>query len=247
VSWTEQDERTARDFFLGRLPEGDREALEERYFSDPAFFESMEAAEAALVHDYLTDSLGAEDRLAFDRFFQTSEPRRREVDFMRAAIHSARPSGKMGGKAAWWAALAACLALAVALSISWRENRRLRADLDRASKSAPMMVAGVVDFTPPAENQRTPGAPTGVLRLGTGDVLVRFHLPVAVAASASCRAVLESPEGTRPATVPAKEVGSGVLIAEFPASTLVAGDHLVMLECGTGSEHAFSFRVNKVQ
>jgi anti-sigma factor RsiW len=77
------DEPTVR-YLLGKLSQADREDFEDRYFSDDALLEQLQAIEEELIDAYVKGRLDPADRAAFENRFLHSPECRRRVEFARA-------------------------------------------------------------------------------------------------------------------------------------------------------------------
>jgi hypothetical protein len=76
--------REVRDYFLGVLPEKQREEIEQRYFSDDDFHLEVEIVEEELFDDYLRNKLPEPERRLFETHFLASPLRRQRLQFARA-------------------------------------------------------------------------------------------------------------------------------------------------------------------
>jgi anti-sigma factor RsiW len=65
----EVDLQHIRAYLLGTLDEGQAQALETAYFADSALSDDVRAVEETLIDDYLSDTLPARDRAAFERHY----------------------------------------------------------------------------------------------------------------------------------------------------------------------------------
>jgi hypothetical protein len=80
-------------YLLGRLKDAERMAVEERLFSDEAFFDSLEIAEDRLIQAYVRGELTSDEREGFKRHFDQSPQRRERVEIAIALEqHFARPA-----------------------------------------------------------------------------------------------------------------------------------------------------------
>ncbi|MGA2601275.1 MAG: hypothetical protein ABSH09_30290 [Bryobacteraceae bacterium] len=67
-----------KEYLLGVLNENDAARIEEEYFADPAFFESVCSAEEELIIEYLKGELSLPERERFEaRYFQNPELKKR--------------------------------------------------------------------------------------------------------------------------------------------------------------------------
>jgi anti-sigma factor RsiW len=147
----EPAEEVLRSYLLGKLPEAEGAALEERCFTKPEQYYRLCEAEQALLDDYVRGYLTAADRDRFERYFLTLPARVERVQAARALlarIDGAASAGQPLTPVAWWkkllvqwrapapawlfAAAASALLVAVGWRL-WRENNRLRAELASAA------------------------------------------------------------------------------------------------------------------
>jgi len=77
------EEQLIRAYFLGDLPESEEERVQERLFTDPAFFESLLIVEGELVDDYALDLISDRERAKLESGFLTSPHQYRRVEFVR--------------------------------------------------------------------------------------------------------------------------------------------------------------------
>ena len=77
------EEQLIRAYFLGDLPESEEERVQERLFTDPAFFESLLIVEGELVDDYALDLISDRERAKLESGFLTSPHQYRKVEFVR--------------------------------------------------------------------------------------------------------------------------------------------------------------------
>jgi len=77
---TEQQSKL-KDYLLGRLPEAELEAIDERLVTDGDFYEEILIAEDELIDQYLNKELNESDRKSFEEFFLISPERRAKLQF----------------------------------------------------------------------------------------------------------------------------------------------------------------------
>jgi hypothetical protein len=87
------DEEFVR-YLLGRLPDGERDRFEDRYFSDDALHEQLLAVEEELIDAYVAGRLSASDRSAFEGRFLVSPERMQKIEFARALAAMPRSAPK---------------------------------------------------------------------------------------------------------------------------------------------------------
>lgn len=101
---------TITRYLLGELPEGERVALEEQYFSDPRVFDELARAESTLVDDYVRGKLPAETHRRFEEYYLAHPARRERVRFAAAlaatldqdAVASAADLEPAAAARPWW-------------------------------------------------------------------------------------------------------------------------------------------------
>src|SRR5437763_2555854 len=76
-------------FLLADVPETEREALEERYFSDPEYFEQVCAVENLLIDRYVREQLSGKERERFERHYLITPARRQKVAFAKSLARAA--------------------------------------------------------------------------------------------------------------------------------------------------------------
>jgi hypothetical protein len=86
---TSEDKAIIR-YLLGDLAESETDKIQERYFSDRAFFEHVEALEDLLVRAYLDHLLSAKDLNLFERKYLSVPELKEKVAFTRGLLEAAR-------------------------------------------------------------------------------------------------------------------------------------------------------------
>jgi len=113
-----EPERRLVDYLLGRLPDADRVALEERLFEDGSLDDQLVATTDELIHAYLRGELAPEDRQPFESHFLAAPDHRERLDFMRhlLAVTSRPAASPAAPRGRWWlVAAAAVLVVGAAL------------------------------------------------------------------------------------------------------------------------------------
>lgn len=90
ISRGSDDESSVKNYILDNVSEECRSQIEERMFSDDAFFERIELAEADLIDSYILDKLSNNDRKLFESHFLTSSRNRKEVQMARVLLGELR-------------------------------------------------------------------------------------------------------------------------------------------------------------
>src|SRR5213592_1536548 len=80
-----QEEGRIRQYLLGfKLPKGEEQLLEARYFEDDEYAELTSRVELQLIDDYLDDELPGHERAQFGRVYLGLPRRRRRVALIRS-------------------------------------------------------------------------------------------------------------------------------------------------------------------
>jgi hypothetical protein len=124
-----------RQYLLGELPDEERDALEESYFTSDESLAELQDAEDELIDAYEAGALTPEDRVRFETRYLASTPGARRLWLERSLKRLARdrPSAAWQpmrpARAAWlaWVAALAIAALAASLLAShWRLQHELQ-------------------------------------------------------------------------------------------------------------------------
>lgn len=215
-----------RAYLLGLLTDGEREALEDRFFGDSELLDRIDRAEQDLIQDYMAHRLSPVERSAFESHFLRSTAARRKVEESRTVAEYFRRSSQR--RVAPLLVLAVSLLLLAAVSGYLAiDLRRTRAEL-AASEAAPRMVAAAVaEFEIMPGRSRSGGAEQ-LFRLEAGRSLLRLNLKMDSAPCARdiCRAELLEPGGPVLVSLPVLLDNRGLYV-EVPASALP--DHADLL------------------
>lgn len=149
VELSSKHKQEATQYLLGTATADEQMALEEKYFSDPSFFEQVVAVEKELLDDYARDRLSVRERELFERHY-LSHPKRRSRAKAATALATKLDQLKdlkvETRASSWWRNLfagapsrglvfgmaLATVLLAVGVAWFWLEARRLRSELDRS-------------------------------------------------------------------------------------------------------------------
>ena len=77
-------EETIRAYLLGKLPQGEQEKLEEQLMTQDDTFTQLLIHEDELIDEYVSGSLSAQEREAFERHFLAAPERRQKLGFAQA-------------------------------------------------------------------------------------------------------------------------------------------------------------------
>ena len=83
MSRTLSEEQLIKKFFLGDLPESEADRIQERAFTDPAFYEALLMVEGELVDGYALDLISAEERKKLERGFLMNPHQYQKVRIIR--------------------------------------------------------------------------------------------------------------------------------------------------------------------
>jgi hypothetical protein len=83
------DSLRARRYLLGEASDDERSRVEQQYFADEAALDRMEAAEEALIEDYVAGRLPPDQRARFEREFLSVPHRRARVATIRTLMTAA--------------------------------------------------------------------------------------------------------------------------------------------------------------
>ncbi len=107
--------KTVKQYLLGALDEQGTAWLEQRYFSDPVFFDWVWREEERLIASYLEGRLSAEDSRRFESRYREIPALQKRLEEVRIRLGEARPKKLSMG---WQFGLAGALIVAVSIS-SW--------------------------------------------------------------------------------------------------------------------------------
>src|ERR1700758_3504068 len=79
----ESDQRMI-EYLLGELPRDQALLLEERYFHDGEYFESLQALEHELIRDFVNDEMAPDLRERFERRYRSSRDLAEKIAFVEA-------------------------------------------------------------------------------------------------------------------------------------------------------------------
>jgi hypothetical protein len=123
-------------YLLHDMPEDEREAFGERWFTDPELGEDLRMTEADLLDAYARGKVSTEQRKKIERWLLGSSTQRQKLDFAQALAKlvpdTQRPNA--APRRIQWALLAAVAAgliLVASLALSILHNRQLESELAR--------------------------------------------------------------------------------------------------------------------
>jgi hypothetical protein len=240
-----------RRYLLGALTLEAREGVEARLFSDDAiFWEHLCLVEDELIDDYVANELQPEDRATFERWFLSTEERRRKVEFARA-LKAHLEAGASNG-----------------LRVSTRIQRQVLSPAWVIAAAVVLLVVPAVVWQVAVERSRQQEVSvwlsSRVMRAASGELtrvqiplaakLVRFRLELETNEYPSYRATLHEAVGTElwsQQNLAASTIdGRTAVSLTLPSELLAAGDYYVNLDGvrpTAAVEHfsRFDFRVSR--
>jgi len=227
-------------YLLHEMPEAERAAFAERWFTEPDLYESVQAAESGLLDDYVRNKLPRRQRRQIEQFLLASDAQRRKLAFA-AALYAALPQARR--RRVPWAAVAAAALVAVSAVSLWLgiRNQRLRQEVARLESTTAFKSGGVFTAELPADTMRGASAPNPV-RLPAGARILRLELELRPGDQQHVYAAKVSAGGHvvwSEAPVVPESRGSVILAPLWiPTSVLEAGDHTVEIDA-SGKPVAF--------
>jgi hypothetical protein len=227
-------------YLLHEMPETERAAFAEQWFSEPELYESVRMAEAALLDDYVRHRVSRRQRRRIERYLLASDVQRRKLAFA-AALQAALPQPRRWR--APWVAIAAAVLVALAGASIWLgvENRNLRQEAARRERAVQPEPGAVYTVGLPADTLRGASAETTV-RLPAGVSMLRLELELRPPDQQNVYTATVSAGGRTlwsegPLRVEAR--GTALLAPVWiPAGVLSTGEHTVQLET-SGSPVAY--------
>ncbi len=167
-------------YLLHQMPDAERTAFAERWFTEPELYEQLQMLEAELLDDYAHGKVSRSQHRRIERYLLSSEFQQRKMAFA-VALQEALPQPKVL-RVPWTAIVAAVLVVSLGMSL-WLglQNRKLQkevARLERAPLTQSIAQAkpdGVYTVALPADTLR--GASTeNAVRLPAGIGVLRLEL-----------------------------------------------------------------------
>lgn len=222
--------RRSRQYLLGLLPMPERDAFEVDLLRSPALLEATEAAEEALLQDYVHGRLTGEERRRADEHF-LDDSRRAEISMRRTILShtprgSERPSAAAVRPRPWWGrsdfVVAASVALVVGATAGWvassRWPRGPSVRIVDVNPAGARDQGGATELTAPAEREwmrlRVPLAPGASI-----DDVFRVELRAAAADPASSLWVRDA--------VAEPDAGGLWVAVDVPGRVLTSGTYFV--------------------
>ncbi len=240
------------EYLLHEMPEGERAAFAERWFTEPDLYERLQTVEAELLDDCVRGKVSRGQRRKIEQYLLDSEYQQRKMAFA-AALHAALPRPKIV-RVPWLAVVAALLVVSLAASL-WLglQNRRMQtevAQLERVSRPAAGVVNpdGIYAVGLPSDTLRGASAENAV-RLPKGVRLLRMELELPPgAASVAYSATLLSGSRAVWSEGPLHPEGRGaasIATVWIPAEAAILGpgDHTVRLDAAGSQSVYYRFTI----
>jgi hypothetical protein len=241
-----RSKESVKAYLLGNLDEGEACALEQVYFSDPAFLEWIGIVEGELIAAYLQGQLSQAEMAQFEFRYLEIPALKKKVD---AARSGPAKSARTPSRAGWRYALAAVLvAGCVVFAWMWAKNHGAQ----QIARETPPPIVLAVHLTPGLTKGEGAAQVAFVAPLG-GKVRLSFELP-GLRAPVECqvRVAIVDAGGRRNIVWSSGRVetqasgASQEARVDIDSANLPFGDYVgeVLAPDGTVQE-TYSFRVNR--
>lgn len=239
-----------RSYLLGKSDEKSAALIEERYFTDRAFFLYVKAVETALIEDYLADRLAPLTRSHFEERFLTLPALRQRLEEVREG--NARPTpSEVPLRTTRLALAAALLLVCVGGALFWASHSRTQ--LQSVPPSRPVRPVLATLFLSPGTVKGDASGVTGLhTQSGEGDVRLVLELPGQLTPLyCSARLSVVLPDGSwknvwsTPRPIGSTTVGNGQQISLILDSSLLGRGDYRMEVTGTDKriQETYFFRV----
>ncbi len=234
-----------RDYLLGKLDERLSAGFEERYFADRSFFLELQAAEYALIEEYLRGGLSWGDLRRFKRRYLKVPALRERLEEVRRRGGWAGPAGHRRAAPHWRFAMALVLVVVgLGVWVRWRSGRGALPVPATAIPAVELPVIslrltpGLLKGQPSNQDQLALPGSRSTLRLSLDFPGARASFAATVqlylAGEAGRSLVWSSPSV---ASVPA--AGGQSVNVEIPTALLRRGDYIV--EAGAAGDRPVSY------
>ena len=235
----EDDQKRIRGYLLGQLSDDERQLIEERIFTDPAFLADVQMVEEELLEDYVFKILPPDEAEKFANRLLVSPEQKRRLETTSALKQYAEDAAKktffLSG---WGLAIAATLILAVGIGIWIRRASSLErtvAALNVGGESSETQSDFRVEL-PDLRFRSEPGENVVEERVTVPQQtnVVQLRLPVDGAAYRSYEITLiREPDSTLFTLSDRQPIDSEnrkMLIVRVPASALTSGEYRLALK-----------------
>jgi hypothetical protein len=239
-------------YLLHEMPEGERAAFAERWFTEPDLYENLQMMEAELLDDWARGKVSRAQRRKIEQYLLGSEYQKQKIVFA-AALASAFPPPRVS-RVPWLGVVAALLAVSVGVSV-WLglQNRRLQtevAQLERVQQPVAGVVStdGIYSIGLPSDTLRGASTENAVrLPKGVGLVRMELELPPGAASGVYSATLLTGTQAvwSEGPLHPEERGAASVATIWVPADAaiLAPGDHAVRLDMAGSSPVYYRFSI----
>jgi hypothetical protein len=219
-------------YLLNEMPEAQRAAFAERWFTEPELYERLQTAEAELLDDYARGRLSARQRRQVEQFLLGSDAQRRKLNFAEALRAAFPSSGRF--RLPWAYVAAAVLLVATGLSV-WLgvENLSLHKQVAQLETGRHLERGDVFTLGLSSDTLRGVSPETPLL-LPPGVRLLRLELELKPGEETSIYSVSVSGGGrivwSEGPVRPEAQGADHVAVVWIPAGILSPGEYTVQLE-----------------
>jgi hypothetical protein len=234
-------------YLLNKLPEDQRDSMEDRWMEDDDAYHELQDAESALLDAYSAGELSPEDRERVEKYLLASPAQKRKLQFARLLPEALPQSNRRSAPWLGLAAAAAILLLAGASGWLLWQNTIARRELAKAPAvqpgAAPVMVAEIRSDTV----KRSGASSTAEIRLAAGAQIVRLDLqldpgdesqPLSATIERDGHAVWSE----QPVRAERRDFGYAAPVW-VPATVLAPGEYQVSLSAGGAAVNYYRLRV----
>jgi len=237
-------------YLLHKLPEEERDALEDRWMEDPVLYEELRNAEVDLLDAYARGTLSSAERERVAKYLLDSPIQRRKLLFARTLRNSFPASARLTTPWSRIASAAAILLLAGLVTwLAW-QNAAMRREIAGALARRPS--AGSVNgslYVAEVRTDTTRGIPrsTAQIRLPAGSEMLRLDLEIAPGDEAQVLSASVARAGRavwseEPIRAERREFGF-VASVWVPAAALAPGEYEIKLSTGGALVDYYHFRL----
>jgi len=238
-------------YLLHKCPEGEREAIEERWMEDTGLYEQLQDVEAELLDAYAQGKLSADDRESVAKYLLGSPVQDRKLLFARALRNQFPAPAR--SRVGWLGMAAAAVILLLAGAVAWLawQNPALRQRLSAsANRARPVEAAVYVAQIPSGTTNRSSAAASlPEVRLPANAQVLRLELQIDPGDETKIFAASLGQEG-RPVwneqPIRAERRPFGFVASMWvPAAVLAPGEYQVQLSAAGALVDSYRFRLQR--
>jgi hypothetical protein len=234
-------------YLLNEMPEAERAAFAERWFTEPELYERLRMSEAALLDDYVRGKLSRRERRQVEQFLLGSDVQRDKLKFAETLRVIFAQSAR--ARVPWLYIAAAVLLVSLGLTF-WLglENRSLHREVARLEAGAHLEHGGVYTLGIPADTLRGASEEARV-QLPTDVSLLRLELELKPGDEASPYSVTVFRDSkivwSEGPLRPTAQGADQIAITWIPAGVLAQGDYTVQLAASGNPIANYRFAVTR--